>query len=129
MGNLLALGVDVVEIDRIAAAHQRLGGEFLERIFTAEEIAHCLQKKHPHPSLAARFAGKEAVAKALGRGFGKKLKFTSIAIRSGNSGEPQVVLDDAARDLLEQMGGTTVLISLSHSRFTAIAHCAIMGSG
>jgi holo-[acyl-carrier protein] synthase len=127
MDGLLALGVDVIEIHRIAAAHGTFREKFLRRIFTAEEIAYCLQKKHPYPSLAANFAGKEAVSKALGQGFGERLTFPSIAIHREGNGAPCVVLDEMARLLLEKMGGTSVLVSLSHSRLTAIAHCAIIG--
>jgi holo-[acyl-carrier protein] synthase len=118
------MGIDLVEIGRIRRAHGRWGNRFLRRIFTAEELAHCLRKKNPYPSLAARFAAKEAVAKALSTGFGRDLAFRSISIANGPSGEPRVVLADSAA---ARARGGRVLISLSHTATQAIAQALLIG--
>ena len=68
-GNVIGVGVDLTEISRIRAAHQKHGQSFLDKIFTADEQAFCLTKADPYPSFAARCAAKEAVSKALGTGF------------------------------------------------------------
>jgi holo-[acyl-carrier protein] synthase len=122
---VISVGVDLVEIGRIAAAHRRRGDGFLRRLFTEEELAHCLGKKDPYPSLAARFAAKEAVAKALGTGLGGRLTFRSIGVRSGAGGVPRIVLDAAGERALEELGGRRVLISLAHCRDHALAQALI----
>ena len=68
---LKGCGIDLVEISRIKSAWERFGRRFLERVFTPSEQAYCLARKRPEESLAARFAAKEAVAKALGLGLGR----------------------------------------------------------
>jgi holo-[acyl-carrier-protein] synthase len=78
----------LTEIARIRSAHQKHGKSFLDKIFTTEEQTYCLSKADPYPSLAARFAAKEAVSKALGTGFSEKFLLTSCSIKLGNDGEP-----------------------------------------
>ena len=81
-GQVLGIGIDLIEIDRIRQAWQRHGERFLNRIFTDRELDYCLTKKDPAPSLAARWAAKEAVAKALGVGLGESLKrYSSRMVR------------------------------------------------
>jgi holo-[acyl-carrier protein] synthase len=120
-----AIGVDIVEIDRIRDAHRRFGERFLRRIFLPEEIAHCLRLADPHPSLAARFAAKEAVAKALGTGFGKNLSFHSIRIHTEIGGRPSVHLDASGRKMLAAIRGSRIALSLSHCRRYAVAQALI----
>jgi len=62
------IGIDTVEIGRIRDSHERLGDRFIERILLPAEIEYCLRHKDPAPSLAARFAAKEAISKAFGTG-------------------------------------------------------------
>jgi holo-[acyl-carrier protein] synthase len=65
---ILGTGIDIIEIDRVARSIERFGDRFLHRIFTSGEIAYCSRKKNAAESYAARFAAKEAGAKALGTG-------------------------------------------------------------
>ncbi|HCJ12420.1 MAG TPA: holo-[acyl-carrier-protein] synthase [Opitutae bacterium] len=118
---MLAIGTDIIEIDRIRGAYERYGKLFLDRIFTEEEQAYALSKKNPFPSLAVRFAAKEAVAKAFGCGIGPELHWKSISIRTAPNGRPTVLLDPQAQALLTALGGTEVLISLSHTHVLAQA--------
>lgn len=126
MSGLLSIGVDLIEIDRIAGACDRLGKRFLERVFRPEELAHCLAQRQPYPSMAARFAAKEAVAKALGVGFGAHLSFRDIGIINHPSGRPVIQLSGRAHCLLKKIGGGQILVSLSHHRTAAIAVVSIL---
>ncbi|MDR1436277.1 MAG: holo-ACP synthase [Puniceicoccales bacterium] len=121
---VIGIGVDIVDIGRIRNAHCRWGERFLRRLFCPGELAHCLRRTNPYPSLAARFAAKEAIAKALSVGFGKELSFRSIEIAPA-AGAPTVNLAAEARKLLAAMGGSSIMVSLSHSRSHAIAHVLI----
>jgi holo-[acyl-carrier protein] synthase len=122
---VISIGVDVVEIGRVAAAHRRHGERFLRRLFTEGEVVHCLGKKDPYPSLAVRFAAKEAVAKALRTGIGGKLTFRSVGVFSDAGGTPRIVLDGAGEAALQKLGGRCVLISLAHCRRYAVAQAVI----
>ncbi len=114
-GVVIGVGADIIEVERIRRVFDRHPERFLDRVFTQEERDYCMGMAHPHPHLAARFAAKEAVSKAFTTGIGKELGWKSISIRRGERGEPHVVLDEQGRVLLEKVGGTEVLISLSHT--------------
>jgi holo-[acyl-carrier protein] synthase len=115
MAPIIGLGSDLIEIARIQKACERYGDLFLSRIFHPLELKYCLTKKNPYPSLAARFAAKEAVAKAFQVGIGAHLKWTSVAVLSGEQGQPIILLDELGNQLLERVKGTQVLVSLTHT--------------
>ncbi|MDX2185328.1 MAG: holo-ACP synthase [Opitutaceae bacterium] len=125
-GLLLGLGADLVDVSRIRGAHERQGDRFLDRVYTPEEVTYCLDRADPHPHLAARFAAKEAVAKAFTTGIGEELGWRSVAVTNGTRGEPVVVLDDQGMQLLHRVGGTHVLLTLSHTDTTALAVAAVI---
>ena len=120
MGSPKSIGVDIVEISRVRAIHRRHGQRFFDRVLTQREQSYCLTKGDPYPSIAARIAAKEAVAKAFGVGIGA-LKWTSIAVESMHSGAPKVLLDASGKKIMKKMGGKEVLLSLSHTGDIAIA--------
>lgn len=120
-GVLVGLGADVVDIDRIRAVHERQGERFLERVYTPAEIAYCMGMGDPHQHLAARFAAKEAVAKAFTTGIGAEIGWHSVSVCHGSRQEPLVQLDEKGRDLLARVGATHVLITLSHTNTVAMA--------
>ena len=93
--NILGLGTDLVEVARIEQSIARHGERFLQRMFTENEIAYCAAMKTPAPFYAARFAAKEAVAKALGTGIGAACGWLDIEVRRKAGGEPFVVLHAA----------------------------------
>ena len=70
---IIGIGIDIIEVSRIAASYERFGERFLNRILLPNEIAYCLSHKVPGPFLAARFAAKEAISKAFGTGIGAQL--------------------------------------------------------
>jgi holo-[acyl-carrier protein] synthase len=125
-GNVLGVGVDLTEVDRIRSAHAKHGAAFLDKIFTPAEQKLCLAKADPYPSLAARFAAKEAASKAFGTGIGAELSLTSVGVLNGPEGEPIVELDDKARALLAARGAARLLISLTHTDTLAQAFVVLV---
>ncbi|MCL0049285.1 holo-ACP synthase [Dehalococcoidia bacterium] len=112
-----AHGIDIVEISRIGAAIDSWGDRFLKRIYTEGEIEYCRGRL---PQLAARFAGKEAVMKALGTG-NRRVSWRDIEILPDRGGAPLVYLNGRARSRGDELGIDELAISLSHSREYAIA--------
>lgn len=127
-GVLLGLGCDLVEVERIRGVLERHGERFLQRTFTPEEQSYCGGLKFPHKHYAARWAAKEAVSKAFTTGIGGHLDWTSISVYHGERNEPLVRLDDKAASLLRELGGTGVMISLSHTETHAMAVAALVRS-
>jgi len=125
-GLLLGLGADLTDVGRIAGVLERQGDRFLNRVFTDEERAYCFGMKYPHKHLAARFAAKEAVSKAFTTGIGAELGWKSISVYHGERHEPLVRLDEKGQALLKQVGGTAILLTLSHTDTAAMAVAAIV---
>jgi len=117
----LGTGIDIIEVARVQASHERFGERFLNRILLADEIAYCLSHKIPGPFLAARFAAKEAVSKAFGTGIGARLGWQDIEIRRKESGEPFVVLHGKGQKLFQSRRAKRLRISLSHTANYAAA--------
>ncbi|MBI4482425.1 MAG: holo-ACP synthase [Acidobacteria bacterium] len=115
------LGVDIVEIHRIADSIERMGERFLKRVFTAGEISYCESRKNKYQHYAARFAAKEAAFKALGRGWQGGLSWRDVEVHNEPSGQPQIFLHGAARELARQKGMTEFHLSLSHTDQLALA--------
>jgi holo-[acyl-carrier protein] synthase len=118
-------GIDLVEVERIEKLVSRQKEKFLQRVYTPEEVDFCMKKARPAIHFAARFAAKEAVAKALGTGFSKGIRMRDIEVVSTAAGPPQVRLSGAAAKLYDALGGKKVLLSLSHTAEQAIAHAII----
>ncbi|MEM9082379.1 MAG: holo-ACP synthase [Planctomycetota bacterium] len=123
----VAHGIDLVEVARIEALVQSHGQRFLERIFTAEERARGEGRKREAEHLAARFAAKEAVLKAIGTGWRYGIAWTDISVTNDNEGCPLVEVTGLAREYAEQRGIKSWLISLSHTETHAIA--SVIGLG
>jgi holo-[acyl-carrier protein] synthase len=123
---MLRTGVDMIEIDRIRKAVDRYGEHFLGRVYTALELSTCGGR---YESLAARFAGKEAVAKALGTGVWRSgVAWTDIEIaREEATGAPVLILHAAAAARAMQLGVTEWSLSLSHDRQRAVAFVVGVG--
>ncbi|GIW42116.1 MAG: holo-[acyl-carrier-protein] synthase [Candidatus Binatia bacterium] len=117
---VVGIGVDFVEVGRIRAALRRAG--FRDRVFTAEEIRECQRRKRsPEESFAARFAGKEAVFKALGRGVGQGgIGWKDVEILRGD-GAPSVRLRGAAERRAEELHVARWHVALSHAAGFAVA--------
>ncbi len=128
-GILLGIGCDLIEVERIRGVLERQGERFLSRVFTDEERAYCADMKHPHKHLAARWAAKEAVSKCFTTGIGVELGWKSVAVAHGARMEPIVRLDAQGEALLRNVGGTHVLLTLSHTETTAMAVAAVVRAG
>ncbi len=111
------IGVDIIEIARIERAVARFGERFLHRVYTNAEIEVCGGRM---PSLAARFAAKEAAAKALGIGIGD-VEWKEIEILRGPRGEPTLRLLGKALALAQSLGWREWSVSMSHTHEHAIA--------
>lgn len=120
-GAVVGIGIDLIEVDRIKRAFERQEERFLSRIFTDEERQYCLRMRNPHPHLAARFAAKEAVSKAFGTGIGERFGWKSAGVYHGPAGQPLVRLDALGAALLQEVNGTAVLLSLTHTANAAAA--------
>ncbi len=112
-----AVGVDIIEIGRVEAALGRFGERFLGRVYTVVEVAFCRGRVH---ELAARFAAKEAVMKALGTG-ARGLAWREIEVLPNHRGKPLVYLYGRAKARAERIGLRGIDVSLSHSREYAVA--------
>jgi len=124
---LIGIGIDVVEVDRIADAIERHGEPFVARIFTPGERAYCEAQKRPALHFAARFAAKEAIAKAFGTGIGKDLGWLDMEIVRRPSGEPAVELTGTGKAYAASAGIAEVKISLTHARDYAAANAVAVG--
>jgi holo-[acyl-carrier protein] synthase len=111
------VGVDIVENERIAASIARFGDRFLQRVYTEQELLYCNGRIG---SLAARWAAKEAVAKAFGTGIGA-VGFRDIEVVNGDKLAPKVVLHGPAIDVAARQGITSMALSISHTREHAVA--------
>ncbi len=120
----LRTGVDLIEISRLREAIDRHGERFLTRIFTSTEREQCGAN---FASLAARFAAKEAAAKALGTGLGP-VAFTEIEIIRGKNGAPTLVLHGQARQEADRLRLTDWAVSLSHTGELAMASVVASGN-
>jgi holo-[acyl-carrier protein] synthase len=121
---VLRSGVDLIEVSRVGKAIDRFGARFLNRVFTSREIELFGDQV---PSLAARWAAKEAVAKAFCTGIGD-IAFKEIEILRGSRLEPELHLHGAAVQLAAEMGLSEWSISLSHTETHAIAFVIAWGS-
>lgn len=112
-----SVGIDIIEIDRIESAARQWGKRFLDRVYTDAEIEIC---RHRVSSLAARFAAKEAVMKALGTG-AKSISWREIEVLADGDGKPLVRLYGRAKNRAEELNLHEFSISLSDTKQVAIA--------
>lgn len=113
----LSVGTDIVEIYRVSGVIERWRDKFLQRVYTPAELRYCRGRV---PELAARFAGKEAISKALGTGI-RGLAWRDMEILPDALGKPTVTLHDRARQRAAEIGLSVFEISLSHARDYAVA--------
>ena len=119
---IFGIGIDVVEVDRIESAIDRLGEVFLARLFTDREREYCARQKRPALHYAARFAAKEAVSKALGTGIGGQAGWLDMEVERAESGAPKMLFSGNAADFLSREGILEVQVSLSHAKEYAAAN-------
>ena len=126
-GMIVGMGVDMAEVSRVRAAIERHGERFLRRIFTPAEIAYCRSYKDCHERFAARFAAKEAAMKALGTGWRRGITWRDFEISNLPSGKPCLRLSGKALEIYRSLGGSRLLVSLTHTGPYALAQVIIEG--
>ena len=119
---IFGIGIDVVEVERIASAIERHGEPFLARLFTRAERDYCESHKRPAPHFAARFAAKEAVSKALRTGIGANAGLLEMEVCHAASGAPVIRLFGAAEAFARDQGIRDIQISLTHTSQYAAAN-------
>ncbi len=121
---IIGHGIDAIEIARIRKVIAQWGDRFLQRIFTEQELTYCRRKSSPEASLAARFAAKEAFAKAAGIGIGHKIGWRDIEVVVDKNGAPRLCLH---RESAMAYGKYRIWLSLSHSQTMATASVILEG--
>jgi holo-[acyl-carrier protein] synthase len=125
MSNIIGLGIDATEVDRISDTIDRYGDRFLRRIFTDREIAYCTRRRLPAIHFAGRFAAKEAAMKALGTGHSQGVLWRDVeVVRAG--GPPQLALHGGAGRRLNAIGGHSSLLTITHTDDLAFAQVLIL---
>ena len=119
---IIGIGTDLIEIARIERSLERFGDAFLNRVYTPGEIAYCMaKKKNAGESFAARFAAKEAGAKALGTGISRGVSWREFEVRRSPGQRPELHLSGRARQIADRLGILHLSLSLSHARTLSIA--------
>ncbi|HWA93683.1 MAG TPA: holo-ACP synthase [Terracidiphilus sp.] len=119
---IVGSGIDLVEIHRIRESWERYGQRFLDRIYTPAEQAYCLRKRNAAESLAARFAAKEAGAKALGTGISRGVSWLEIEITREPGSRPAIVFHGRAAERAARLGATHAALSITHTDKLAMAN-------
>lgn len=123
---IIGTGIDIVELSRIEKS--AASAAFCRRVYTGAELSYADSRgKQRTASLAARWAGKEALLKALGTGLIGAMSLTDIEILPDENGAPMVTLTGAAQAQAEKLGVAEIKITLSHSRDNAVAECVLWG--
>lgn len=118
---IVGSGIDLIEIARIQHSLDRYSERFLDKVFTAGEKTYCLRKRNAAESLAARFAAKEAAAKALGTGISHGVTWREIEVVREPGGRPSVAFHGRAREIADRIGVVNKALSLTHTAEMAMA--------
>jgi len=118
---IVGSGIDLVEIHRIQETMDRFGTRFLNKVYTAAEQAYCLSKRNAAESLSARFAAKEAGAKALGTGMSRGVTWLEIEVVRELGGRPTIRFHGRAAEVARRLNARRAALSITHSRNLAMA--------
>jgi holo-[acyl-carrier protein] synthase len=124
---LIGTGVDLIEVERIAHSIERYGERFLRRVYTDHEIAYCRGRRVSAESFAARFAAKEAGAKALGTGISRGVTWNEFQVARNPGGRPVLELRGRAALLAKELGVRAISLSLTHTVSLAMATVVMEG--
>ena len=126
---IIAIGNDLAEVARIRAAleNPRTGARFRDRVFTEGEQAYCERRRGKYESYAARFAAKEAVMKALGRGWGRYVGWLDIEVVRRRGSRPEVVLHGKAKEYAASLAISRFHLALTHT--AALAEAQVVAEG
>ena len=118
---IVGSGIDLVEIERIQHSVDRYGSRFLNRVYTRAEQAYCQRKRKAAESFAARFAAKEAGAKALGTGISFGVNWLEIEVVREASGRPTIAFHGRAAQIAAYLGVVHAALSITHTGSLAMA--------
>lgn len=118
---IVGTGVDIVEVPRVAAAIERFGQRFVQRIYTEAEVRYCESKANKMERYAARFAAKEAALKAIGTGWTRGVSWRDVEVQRERGGRPTLAFTGKAAEFAARLGMKRVSLSLSHTKEQAIA--------
>jgi holo-[acyl-carrier protein] synthase len=118
---IVGTGIDIAEVDRIAASLERFGRRFTERVFTEAEIRYCESKANKAERYAARFAAKEAGMKAIGTGWSRGVRWRDIEVQRQPGARPTVVFHGKAGEHFAKLGAARAHLSLTHTKGMAMA--------
>ena len=119
---IVGTGIDLAEVPRIRASIERFGARFVDRIFTAAEIAYVERKANRYERYAARFAAKEAGMKAIGTGWKRGVTWHDFEVANLPSGKPTLRLHGVAATIAAKLGVRNVSLSLTHTAELGMAH-------
>ena len=126
---IVGTGIDLVEIGRIQNSIDRYGSRFLNRVYTVAEQAYCLRKRKSAESFAARFAAKEAGAKALGTGISFGVNWLEIEVVRAPGGRPTLRFHGRAAQIAAAMGVARSALSITHTAALAMASVVLENGG
>ena len=118
---IVGSGIDLVEIHRIQQSVNRFGARFLSKVYTDAEQAYCLRKRNAAESLAARFAAKEAGAKALGTGMSHGVTWLEIEVVRQPGGRPALRFHGRAAEMARRLNVQRAALSITHTKDLAMA--------
>ena len=124
---ILGTGVDLAEVGRIRSAIERYGDRFVQRIYTAAEIAYVERKANRFERYAGRFAAKEAGMKAIGTGWKRGVRWQDFEVSNLPSGRPTLRLHGVAAQLAEKMGVKSISLSITHTAEMGMAQVILEG--
>ena len=128
MSDVLGIGTDITECLRIAKMIERHGELFVNRVYTPREISYCQNRAQATQHFTGRWAAKEAVLKAIGTGWRRGIAWRDIEIRNEASGQPVVAVCAGVRDVVERLGVSKILVSISHCHTHATAYAIALGT-
>ena len=121
------IGVDAVKVERLSQSLERFGTRMEARLFTPDELAYCRTHKDPMPHLAARFAAKEALFKAIGTGLSGGVSWKQAEVEQPGGRQPKLKLTGVALERFRELGCTSSHLTLAHDGGLAIACVVIEG--
>lgn len=125
--DVIGIGTDITECLRIARMIERHGELFVQRVYTAAEIDYCQSRKQSTQHFTGRWSAKEAILKALGTGWRKGISWRDIEILNEPGGKPIVGVGGGAKEVVQQLGITSLQVSISHCRTHATAFAVATG--
>lgn len=125
MTEILGIGIDIVEVERIRDSIEKQGTPLLERLFTPSEREYCSSMKYPEQHYAVRFAAKEALFKALGTGWSGGIGWNEVEIVRDDRGRPSLILSGKTEEKANEMRARSFHLSLSHTDDYGVAQVVV----